>query len=129
MKFPDKIKLVNKNFPLNSHTLARNAAAAALAADRQGKFWEFSAELYKNFQKPDNAKIDEIAKSLNLDVEKLHKDMQDPAIQQMIDRDIEEGHRANVRGTPTIFVNGKAVKLRSWAGIQQMIQSELDKKK
>jgi protein-disulfide isomerase len=128
-KYPGKLKLVNKNFPLNSHALARNAAAAALAADKQGKYWEFSAELFKNFQKPDNAKIDEIAKSMNMDVEKLHKDMQDPAIQKMITRDVEEGKMAGIRGTPTLFVNGRMVKQRSWSGIQQMINEALKQQK
>jgi hypothetical protein len=46
-KYPKKVKLVFKNFPLRNHKFSMKVAAAALAAGRQGKFWEFHDLLYK----------------------------------------------------------------------------------
>ncbi|UCE56957.1 MAG: hypothetical protein JSV31_01505, partial [Desulfobacterales bacterium] len=46
-KNPTSVKIVFKNFPLRNHKYAATAAVAAIAADRQGKFWEFHDELFK----------------------------------------------------------------------------------
>ena len=66
-KYPKSVKIVFKNFPLSSHKFAKKAAAAALAAGRQGKFWEFHDELFKNYRNLDDKKILEIAKKLELE--------------------------------------------------------------
>lgn len=49
--YPVKVKLVFKNFPLKMHKNARAAATAALAADRQGKFWPLHDLLFENYNK------------------------------------------------------------------------------
>jgi len=71
--------------------------------------------------------VQEIAKEIGLDLEKLNKDAKDPAIQNLIARDVNNGRQSGVRGTPTIFVNGKRLKNRSLAGFQQVIDAELRK--
>jgi len=126
-KYPDKVKLVVKNFPLPSHKFAYKAATAALAANAQGKFWEFHSQLFKNYNAINDAKIQEIAKELGLNMEKFNKDMQSPAIKGLIERDLDNGRQAGVRGTPTIFINGKTLRNRSQPGIYQVIEAELKK--
>jgi protein-disulfide isomerase len=126
-KYPDKVNLVIKQFPLPSHKFARRASAVALAADRQGKFWEFHAKIFENLRGINEAKVQEIAKEIDLDTEKLNTDAKDPAIQNLITRDVNNGRQAGVRGTPTIFVNGKRLSNRSLAGFQQAIEAELKK--
>lgn len=126
-KYPDKVKLVVKHFPLSSHKYAHKAATAALAADYQGKFWEFHSQLFKNYKGINDAKIQEIAKELGLDMEKFAKDMQSPTIKGLISRDLNNGKQIGVRGTPTIFINGKALNNRSLPGIYQVIEAELKK--
>ena len=126
-KYPNNVKLVVKNFPLPSHKFARKAATAALAANVQGKFWEFHTQLFKNYKVINDAKIQEIAKELGLDMEKFNKDMQSPTIQSLIARDVSNGRQIGVRGTPTIYINGKALKVRSLPGIYQVIEAELKK--
>ena len=128
-KYPEKIKLIIKNFPLRSHKFAREAAAAALAADRQGKFWEFNENLFKNYKELDESKIAEIARDLKLDRKKFEKDITDPEFQKLIDRDARDGNLAKVTGIPTVFVNGKRIKNRSFAGIAQAIEAEVEKLK
>ena len=126
-KNPGKVNLVIKHFPLANHKFARRASAIALAADRQGKFWECHEKIFENLKGINEAKVQEIAKEIGLDVERLNQDAKDPAIQQLITRDVTNGRQSGVRGTPTIFVNGKRLNNRSLAGFQQAIDAALKK--
>ena len=126
-KNPDKVKLVFKNFPLRNHKFAMPAAIAAHAAEKQGKFWEFHDLLFKDYNSLNEQKVKEIAQQLNLDMEKFEKDQQDPQIRAMINRDLAEGNQAGVRGTPTIFINGRLLRNRSMAGFQELIEKALKK--
>jgi protein-disulfide isomerase len=126
-KNPNQVKLVFKNFPLRNHKFAMSAAIAALAAEKQGKFWEFHDLLFKDYNRLNEQKVKEIAQQLNLDMEKFDKDQQDPQIRAMINRDLAEGNRAGVGGTPTIFINGRLLRNRSMAGFQELIEKALKK--
>jgi protein-disulfide isomerase len=126
-KYPKDVKLVFKNFPLPMHPFAQKAAMAALAADRQGKFWEYHHKLFESVSSLSDAKMQDIAKELGLDIEKFTKDLSDPGLQNLINRDLSEGMKAEVQGTPTLFMNGKSVNLRSLEGLQQMIEKEVKK--
>jgi protein-disulfide isomerase len=128
-KNPKTVKLVIKQFPLSSHHYARQAALAALAASKQGKFWEFHEKLYANQKNLSDAKVQEIARELGLDLEKFNRDLKNPAIAAMINHDMENAQQANVRGTPTIFINGKLLRQRSPQGFQREIEEALEKKR
>lgn len=118
------VKVVYKNFPLSFHNNARKAATAALAANEQGKYWEFHHKLFDSKDINDQ-KIQDIAKELKLDLSRFNEKLKDPSIQKIIDRDIADGQDNDVRGTPTIFVNGKELRDRSLEGFSRMIDSEL----
>ncbi|MCG6981890.1 MAG: thioredoxin domain-containing protein [Deltaproteobacteria bacterium] len=126
-KYPNQVKLVFKNFPLRNHQFSMQAAIAALAAEKQGKFWEFHDLLFKNYNHLNEEKIKEIAQQLNLDMKKFEKDRKDPEIRVMINKDLAEGNRVGVRGTPTIFINGRLLRNRSMAGFQELIEKALKK--
>lgn len=126
-KYPDDVKIVFKNFPLRNHKFAMKASTAALAAESQGKFWEFHDLLFKYYNKLDDQKIREIALGLDLDQAEFEKKMKDPKIKAMIRQDVQEGTQAGVRGTPTIFINGKRLRIRSLKGFQAVIDKELQK--
>ena len=126
-KNPDHVKLVIKHFPVSSHKFAKQAATAALAADKQGKFWEFHAKLFENYRSLNDKKSEEIAVSLNLDMEKFAADKKSPEIQALITRDIRNGQAIGVRGTPSIYLNGKRVKNRSLQNFQKLIDMEIKK--
>jgi len=55
----------------------------ALAAGRQGKFWECHAKIFENYRSINEAKVQEIANEIGLDLARLNKDARDPAIQKM----------------------------------------------
>ena len=114
--------------PLRMHNYARNAAAAALVADSMDKFWEFHEALY-NTKQLNKEKIREIAKGLGLDPDRIEKEMESKKIQSRIDQDIADAEKAGVRGTPTVFINGKLLKDRSIKGFQNMINANLKKLK
>jgi protein-disulfide isomerase len=126
-KYPDNVRVVVKMFPLSSHKFSRQAATAALAADKQGKFPEFHALLFKNFRSLNEEKLKEIATELNLDLIKFEADRKSPEIAALISRDLNNGRTADVRGTPTVFLNGKRVKNRGMQSLQQMIEAEIRK--
>ena len=96
-----------------------------MAAGRQGKFWEFHDLLFKDYNKLNDKKIDEIRASLNLDADQFQRAMQDPAIKAQIDADLRNGNTVGVRGTPTIFINGKLLRDKSLSGFQRQINQEL----
>ncbi|MGD9057457.1 MAG: thioredoxin domain-containing protein [Desulfobacterales bacterium] len=126
-KYPQDVKVVFKNFPLQNHKYAMKAAVAALAAESQGKFWEFHDLLFKNYNKLNDQKIQDIAVTLNLNLEEYEKKKKDPAVQTQVRRDLADGRRAGVRGTPTIFINGKRLRDRSLKGFQAAIDKQLEK--
>jgi len=129
-QYPNDVKLVFKNFPLTRiHKAAMNASIAALAANQQEKFWEYHSELFKNYNKLNDTMFDEIATNLGLDMEQFKVDMQNPAIAGLVQRDLKDGVAVGVRGTPSIFVNGRKLNQRSLPGFKAVIDAELKKTK
>ena len=124
-KYPNDVRVVFKNFPIRSHKFAIQAAMAALAADRQGKFWEFHDELFKNYNRLNDQKVREIATQLNLDQKQFEEHKKNPVVAARIRQDYEEGLKLGVRGTPTIFINGRKLKNRSLQNMEAMINQEL----
>jgi len=126
-KYPHDVKVVFKNFPLSSHNFAMKAAVAAMAVESQGKFWEFHDLLFKNYNRLNDQKIQEIALAVGLNQEEFEKKKNDPAIIRQINQDLFEGQQAGVRGTPTVFINGIRLKNRSLQGFQEAIDNQLEK--
>jgi protein-disulfide isomerase len=126
--YPTDVRLVYKQFPLTSiHPNAMPASKAALAAGRQGKFWEMHHLIFDNQRQLGSEKFTEFAEKLQLDVPQFQKDMESPDIFAQINREMQEGKSADVTGTPTIFVNGKRLMNRSFDGFKQMIDASITK--
>ncbi len=124
-QYPKDVKLVFKNFPLASHRAARPAAVAAMAADEQGKFWEFHDRLFQDYAGIDEAKIQKIAEGLGLDMQRFEAAKRSPQILGTINRDLREAQEIGVRGTPTIYVNGRLLRNRSPEGFRDLIEKGL----
>lgn len=124
-KYPTNLKVVFKNFPIRSHNYAIKAAMAALAAGQQGKFWQFHDEIFKNYNHLNDQKIEEIATQLGLDKAKFNADQKSPVEAARIRQDYEEGIRLGVRGTPTVFINGRKLKNRSMENMEAIIEEEI----
>ena len=113
--FPERLKLIFKNFPLSQvHPNAMAAAIAAESAGRQGKYFQFVDNAYEKQEEwagLDNpqSKFEEYAKALGLNVDQFKKDQKDPAIAKLISEENNEGIKNGVTGTPSFFVNGKKI--------------------
>ncbi|NLD36729.1 MAG: thioredoxin domain-containing protein [Desulfatiglans sp.] len=127
-KNKETLKIVIKNFPLSSHNFARKAASLALAADAMGKFWEVQERLYKDTMQMNNTLVREIATDLGLDPAEVERKMNSKEVQAKISRDMLDAEKAGVRGTPTVFINGRIIRDRSLKGIQEIIDTQLKPK-
>ena len=126
-KYPLQLKLVFKNFPLRKHAFAKKAAVAAFAARRQGKFWEYHDLLFENDDSLSDQKFRQIARELGLDLERFEKDINDLKIVARINQDIRLGAQMGVRGTPTVFINGKVSRARTLEALEAAVKNELEK--
>jgi protein-disulfide isomerase len=124
-RYPKDVKIVFKNFPLRNHAFAWPAAVAAAAAARQGKFWQFHDRVFERYNKLSEQELRDIAVSLELDMDRFEADRKDPQIQAQVSDDARDGQQSEVRGTPTVFVNGRLLQSRDLAGFQQMIEEQL----
>jgi protein-disulfide isomerase len=123
--FPNEVRLVFKQYPLNIHQYAQQAAAASLAAQQQGKFWEMHDKIFQNFTDINDENLVAWARELGLKMEDFERAMQIGQFDAMIRKDMADGAAAKVLGTPTMFVNGKRVSDRSFEGIKKMVQEAM----
>jgi len=130
-QYPKDVKLVFKHFPLGNHKFAGPAALSSLAANDQGKFWEFHDLVFANYNKLSSEKIRELAEAAGLDMTRYDRDLKDKVREYtaLVQRDFREGQRNGVRGTPSIFVNGRLLKQRSLPGFKAMIEQTISRKK
>jgi protein-disulfide isomerase len=105
--FPQQIRLVFKEFPLDIHPLAPLAAAAAVAADKQGKFWDMHDAMFARRHSLDRDGLIATARDLGLDMDKFTADLDSDKVKAVIAQDMREGDQVPIRGTPTLFINGQ----------------------
>ena len=105
-EYKGKIQLAMKHFPLRSHPNARSAAAAALAAQKQGKFWEMHEILHGLQNSLGHDAYLSAAETIGLDMNRFTTDMHLENWEDRIQEDLDLGMELKVYGTPTVFVNG-----------------------
>lgn len=126
--FPNQVKVVFKNYPLlKSHKFAGKAALTAYAAYLQGKFWPVHDEFFKFHDQLSDEKIQEIVHTLGLNEEQLEKDRNSPRVVDQVQKDLDEAYRIGVNSVPTVFVNGKRLRDRSFESFATAIEKELKK--
>jgi protein-disulfide isomerase len=106
-QFPNDVKFVYKQFPLDTHSEAEFGSEAALAAQAQGKFWEMHDLLYAGFPDISRARVMGYAKKLGLDMNRFTADLDSHKFAARVKSEENEGVNAGVSGTPTFFINGK----------------------
>jgi protein-disulfide isomerase len=127
-QYGNKVKVAFKNQPLPMHPDARPAAAAAMAANEQGKFWEYHDKLFANQQALDRASLEKYAAEVGLNMPKFKAALDTNKFEQRITADATEATRAGVNGTPTFFINGrKLFGVQSVEAFKAIIDDELKK--
>lgn len=132
-EFPDTLRLEYKHFPLTSiHQNAMNAAMAAEAAGKQGKFWEMHDLLFEKqdewAQLPDPTdKFVAYAQQIGLDTVQFRSDLDNKDLAAKIEKQQNEGINLGVQGTPTFYVNGKQIQSGDYSLLKSAIDAELKK--
>jgi protein-disulfide isomerase len=114
-EYGDRIAIVYRHFPLRQiHPNADIAAQAAEAANIQGKFFEMHELLYDNqqeWERSSNAKglLIGYAARLSLDTKKFETDLTSRAVKDIVDNNYNSAMEASLPGTPSFFLNGKAI--------------------
>ena len=128
-EYKGKIRYVFRDFPLGFHKQAKLAANAANCANDQGKYWEYSEELWDSQGKHNQEKITEIAKKLKLNMGTFEKCVSSKKYYSEIDKDQSEGSSYGVTGTPAYFVNGLFLSgAQPFNKFKELIDEELEKK-
>ncbi|MBI5581794.1 MAG: thioredoxin domain-containing protein [Deltaproteobacteria bacterium] len=126
--FADKVRVVFKNYPLvKSHKFAGKAALTAQAAHLQGKFWVVHDEFFRLHDQLNDEKIQEIVHAAGLNEEQLERDRNSPRVMDHVQKDLEEAYRLGVNSVPTVFVNGKRLRDRSFESLAAAVEKELKK--
>ncbi len=125
--YPKEVRLVYKQFPLDKHKQARNASKAALAAGEQGKFWEMHDLIFEKYSSLTEAMFTEFAVKLGLDKKQFEADYNSAKYDKQIADEINLGITVGVRGTPSLYRNGKKMAGRSFNDFKTAIDSVLKK--
>src|SRR3989344_1266321 len=121
-----KIKFVFRDFPLDIHKNSQKAAEAAECAGEQGKFWEYHDRLFENQGLLDINSLKVYALEIGLDINKFNECLDSEKMEDEVKKDLEDGKKYGVRGTPAFFVNGKLISgAQSFSVIEKVINEEL----
>ena len=101
-------KECNRYVRINMHPKACYMARAALAAEKQGNYWEMSSLLYENQPKKDEDLL-KLVEILNMDKEKFMQDLNSRDVSNILHSQIERAERLEIDSTPTMFINGKEI--------------------
>jgi len=105
--YPTQVRLFFKEFPLDIHSQAALAAAAAVAAQKQGKFWPMHDALFASHTDLRRPTILALASAIGLDMKRFEVDIDSPEVRKAVVHDLEDGQNAGVMSTPTIFIDGQ----------------------
>jgi protein-disulfide isomerase len=130
-RYGDKIKLAHRDFPIDSlHPQARLAHEAARCANEQGKFWAYHDKVYANSSKVGVEDLKSYAKEVGLDQTKFDQCVDVGKYKAAVQKDIDEGNRLGVTGTPAFFINGRLISgAQSLENFARVIDDELARTK
>jgi protein-disulfide isomerase len=128
--YQGRITFVVRNFPIASHPNAELAARTAQAAANQGRFADMSTKLFENQtqwghkNEPQTEVFLGYARSLGLDMATFQRDLDDRATAARVAK--ADGEAAGVSGTPTFFLNGRKLELRSATDLITAVDTALN---
>lgn len=106
--YPGQLRWVHRTLPLDEdNTLGPEAA---LAADAQGRYRPMNDRLFALGGHAGRATIELIAREIGLDMVRFRADLDSHTYLASIAADVADAHRLGVPGTPTFFINGRAVR-------------------
>ena len=122
---PGRVRLVARDFPLSQHAEAFKAAEAAEAAREQGKYWEYVHLLMQNQSSLAIEKLKSFASELGLDRGRFDAALDSGKFTEMVQRDVEDGMKLGIKGTPSLFINGRRLTAKSYEELQANVDAVL----
>jgi protein-disulfide isomerase len=125
-RYPEKVRFVHLDFPLDGHPGAIPAARAARCAGEQGKFWDYHRGLMTAPGELDEADLKRRAGAVRLDASKFASCLSSGRHDDAIRASLEHGSSLGVTGTPAYFVNGRMISgARPLESFTEVIDAEL----
>ena len=103
-----------------------DVAIAALAAQRQQKFWNFHDKIFESNLAGDEKTLADIAKTIGVDILKWNNDRNSSEVYKQLSDDIQLANKLGINATPTVFINGRKVNNSQERVVDFLIQLELD---
>ncbi len=129
-EYGNKVAIAFKHQPLPFHNNARIAAAASMAANEQGKFWEMHDKMFANQNALDRPSLERYAQELGLNMPKFKSVLDTNKYDAYITKDSQDGSARGANGTPTFFINGRQlVGAQPVDAFKAIIEEELKKAK
>lgn len=127
----EKVRFVFKFMPLPGHPHGEISARAGIAAGLQGKFWEMNKKMFGNRDHLEESDLQSYAKDLGLDLAKFRADMNSQAATDRLAQDRKLADSLGVKGTPTVYVNGREFDVRQdlgdWINLELQFMAESTK--
>jgi protein-disulfide isomerase len=122
---PGQVRVAYKTYTLPFHARGEPAARAAFAAGAQGKFWEMEHQLFERQEHLEDADLERYARVLKLDVARWKADMDSDAVKNRVASDRKLGEELKLKGTPTIYVNGRELQIEQDESLDDRVAAEL----
>lgn len=126
-KYNGSVRYVFKTFPIPTHDNSKEAAAASVCANNQGKYWEYRKELFANqtkVSKEGKTYLISLAKKLGMNKTKFESCLSSKTTINQVKLMQEEGIRSKITGTPTFFVNHRYIDAKN---LENAVEEELKK--
>jgi len=109
-EYPGKIRVYFRHNPLPFHDKAKLAARAAVAAERQDKFWAMHDILFENQSALAREDLIQYAERIGLDRDRFNRDLDSDEALKQVEEDLELGRNLGVQGTPNFYINGRPIR-------------------
>ena len=124
--YAGKVRVAWRNLPLSFHDRAMPAALAAMAAGKQGKFWEMHARLFGDSPSLSDEALQAHAQALKLNMKRWRKDLADKTLEAGVSAESASAAKLGVLGTPVFFINGKILRgAQPYEVFKTLIDAEL----
>lgn len=108
-RYPARLRIIHQDLPLPMHREAKKAAEAVACANEEGRFWEMAGRLYQNQKALGRAALEDHAEAAGLDRARFVSCLDSGRQSRTWTEGIAAARRYDVRGTPTLFINGRLV--------------------
>lgn len=126
LKEDKKVKAYFIEMPILGPT-SMEAAKWALAAHKQGKYFEFHTALMKHQGPKSDSVLESKAKEVKLDIKKLKEDKESDAVKAELERNMTRANLMNITGTPGFIIGGEVV--RGYLTLDQMKEAVAEARK